>query len=133
LSVAIFVCSRQSELVLFCLGFLFGGFALTLYSLCVAHTDDHMDQTDLVEASGALLGAFGLGAIFGPAVSSLVMTAIGPEGLFLFIAIVIVCLGAFALNSILTRAPAPIMQKNKFVAVPETTPVVHQMDPRVLK
>ncbi|MEH6830016.1 MAG: MFS transporter [Sulfitobacter sp.] len=131
LSGAIFVWSRQSELVLFCLGFLFGGFALTLYSLCVAHTDDHMDQTDLVDASGALLGAFGLGAILGPAVSSLVMTAIGPEGLFLYIAVVTVCLGGFALYRILTHEPTPTKQKNKFVAVPETTPIVHELDPRV--
>lgn len=133
LSAAIYLCSRQSELVLFSLGFLFGGFALTLYSLCVAHTDDTMERTDLVEASGALLGAFGLGAIFGPAASSLVMTAIGAEGLFLYIAAVTVCLGGFSLYRILTHAPVPTRQKNKFVAVPETTPIVHQLDPRVVR
>lgn len=133
LSVAIFVGSKQSELLIFSFGFLFGGGALTLYSLFVAHIDDHMEHTDLVEASGALSGAFGLGAIFGPALASLVMTVIGAEGLFLYIAMVMVCLGAFAVYRILTSPPVPTRKKAKFVAVPETTPIVHQLDPRVAR
>lgn len=131
LSVGIFLWARQSELLLISLGFLFGSCALTLYSLCVAHTNDLMDETDLVEASGALLGAFGIGAILGPSTASVVMTAIGPEGLFLFIAIVSACLGVFAVQRVLTRAAVPKEGKDKFVVVPETTSVVHNLDPRV--
>lgn len=133
LSLAIFLWSDHSELLLFLLGFLFGGFTLTLYSLCVAHTNDLMEEADLIEAGSALLSAFGIGAILGPIVASLIMIAIGPEGLFLYIAIVSACLSIFAFQRVLTRPPISTPKKDKFVAVPETTVVVHHLDPRVAR
>ena len=133
LGVAILAWGDRSELLLFALAFAFGGFALTLYSLCVAHTNDFMKEADLVEASGALLLAFGLGALLGPVVASLFMAAIGPQGLFLHIAIASAALTVFAVHRTRRRAPVPMEEQEKFVAVPETTSVVHQLDPRVPK
>jgi MFS family permease len=131
LGVAILAWGDRSELLLFALAFAFGGFAMTLYSLCVAHTNDFMKETDLVEASGALLLAFGVGALLGPLLGSLFMVAIGPQGLFLHIAIAAAALAGFALYRTRQRAPMPKEERDAFVAVPETTPVVHQLDPRV--
>jgi MFS family permease len=131
LGLAIFVWGARSEPLLFALAFAFGGFALTLYSLCVAHTNDFMKESDLVEASGALLLAFGLGALLGPLLASLLMTAIGPEGLFLHITIASAALAGFAVHRTRRRAPVPKAEQEQFVAVPETTSVVHQLDPRV--
>lgn len=131
LGVAIFAGAYRSAPLLFCLAFVFGGFALTLYSLCVAHTNDFMKGADLVEASGALLLAFGVGALLGPLLGSLLMVAIGPQALFLHIAIASAALAVFALHRARRRAPVPKEEQEKFVAVPDTTPVVHQLDPRV--
>jgi MFS family permease len=131
LGVAILAWGPHSQLLLFALAFAFGGFALTLYSLCVAHTNDFMKEADLVEASGALLLAFGLGALLGPLLGSLFMAAIGPQGLFLHITIASAALAGFAVHRIRRRAPVPKEEQEKFVAVPETTPVVHRLDPRV--
>jgi MFS family permease len=131
LGVAIFAGAYRSDLLLFGLAFVFGGFALTLYSLCVAHTNDFMQEADLVEASAALLLAFGVGALLGPLLGSVLMVAIGPQGLFLHIAIASAALAAFALHRMRRRASTPKEEREAFVAVPETTPVVHRMDPRV--
>lgn len=130
LGLAIFTLGGRSELLLVALAFLFGGFTLTLYSLCVAHTNDFMKECDLVEASGALLFAFGVGALLGPFVGSLLMTAIGPQGLFLHIALASAALAGFALYRMGQRPPVPKEDQEQFVAVPETTPMVHKLDPR---
>jgi len=131
LGMAIYLWADRSEVLLFVLAFLFGGFALTLYSLCVAHTNDFLEENDLVEASSALLLAFGVGALFGPFVASLLMVAIGPQALFLHIAISSAALGSFAVYRLGRRAPMPKEEQERFVGVPETTHVVHHMDPRV--
>jgi hypothetical protein len=59
------------------------------------------------------------------------MAAIGPQGLFLHITIASAALAGFAVHRIRRRAPVPKEEQEKFVAVPETTPVVHRLDPRV--
>jgi MFS family permease len=127
-AVAIFFFCRGTEGVLLLLGFIFGGFALTLYSLCVAHTDDFLEKDDLVEASSILLFAFGMGALFGPTFASFSMAALGPEGLFLHIAAVSVGLAIYAIVHVFMIPPT--QRQEKFVMVPETTPGVHQLDPR---
>lgn len=131
LGAAIFAGAYRSDLLLFGLAFVFGGFALTLYSLCVAHTNDFMKEADLVDASGALLLAYGLGALLGPLLGSLLMVAIGPQGLFLYVAIASAALAAFALHRMRRRASMPKEEREAFVAIPETTPAVHRLDPRV--
>jgi MFS family permease len=129
LSVAIFVWGSRSELFLYPLAFMYGGFALTLYSLCVAHTNDFIEESDLVVASGGLLLAFGTGALFGPLTASLFMVVMGPEALFLHIGIASAALAAFAVHRTRQRVPLPKKKQEKFVAVPGTTPAVHHLDP----
>ncbi|HLT02118.1 MAG TPA: MFS transporter [Geminicoccaceae bacterium] len=131
LGIAISAFGARSELLLFALAFAYGGFALTLYSLCVAHTNDFMKEADLVAASGALLLAFGVGALLGPVLGSLFMTALGPQGLFVHIAFASAALAGFGIYRMRRRATVPKEEQDSFVAVPETTTVVHQLDPRV--
>ena len=61
----------------------FGGLSLPLYSLVIAHANDFLEPHEMVAASGGLVLASGIGAVFGPFVSSLLMTELGPGGLFL--------------------------------------------------
>src|SRR5690606_25948500 len=131
LGSAISVCVARSEPLMVALAVAYGGFALTLYSLCVAHTNDFMKEADLVAASGALLLAFGVGALLGPVLGSLFMTALGPQGLFVHIALASAALAGFGIYRMRRRAPVPKEEQDSFVAVPETTTVVHQLDPRV--
>ncbi|MGV7222872.1 MAG: MFS transporter [Nitrospinales bacterium] len=50
--------------------FMFGIFALPLYSLSVAHANDSVDREDFVEVSSGMLLIFGVGAIIGPLMAS---------------------------------------------------------------
>ena len=44
----------------------FGGCIYSMYSLCVAHTNDFVERADFVEASSGLLLTWGIGATLGP-------------------------------------------------------------------
>jgi MFS family permease len=113
------------------LAFAFGAFALSLYSLCVAHANDYVSADAFVEASSELLMMFGIGAMAGPLAASAVMARAGVEGVFLFTATVHVALAAFILYRMTRRAPAPPEERTVFVAVPaRASPTVFQLDPR---
>lgn len=74
-----------SERVVLLLAFLFGGCALPLYALCVAHANDRVPADAFVEVSSGLLMMFGIGAVAGPYLAALPTSAAGSFGVFLFI------------------------------------------------
>lgn len=112
-------------------GFLFGGLGLPVYSLCVAHANDMIEQEELVSVSSGLLLVFGAGSIAGPLCAGFVMATAGPGGLFLFSGAGLAGIVVFALYRMTRReAPAPADQST-FVAVPtKTTYLSSDLDPR---
>ena len=44
----------------------YGAFAYTLYSIAVAHANDHARPEDFVKVSGGLLLLYGFGTMIGP-------------------------------------------------------------------
>ncbi len=56
----------------------------TQYSLIVSHVNDRTEPHLRVAVSATLLLLFSIGGLSGPAIASLLMTAIGPSGLFVF-------------------------------------------------
>ena len=113
-------------------GFLFGVFALSLYSVCVAHTNDHASQESFVSVSSGLLLVYAIGAIVGPSAASLGSAHFGMAFIFLFGAAVHIVYGIFTLHRIRGRAPVPEEEKTDFVAVafPPTNPTPPELDPR---
>ena len=79
------VSGVSALLPLAALGFLMDAAAHPLYGLSVAQTNDYVERDQFVPAAGGLLLAYGIGASLGPIVSSQVMEAMGPRGLFAFI------------------------------------------------
>lgn len=109
----------QDHAVLYIAAFFYGGFALTMNSLCTAHTNDFLEAKDFVQASGTLLLLFGAGAIVGPYIASLFMEYLGNETLFLFVAIVGVLFGIYAsYRSFVRSAPK---KRGPFRALPFAT------------
>jgi MFS family permease len=97
---------------------LFGGMALPMYSLCLAHANDYLKPAEMVQASASLILVAGLGAALGPASAALAMAALGPPGFFLWLAAIHGAIGGFALWRMTRRAgPAPEDQ-GAFVALP---------------
>ena len=74
-----------------------GGIVNPLYSLLIAHTNDFLPKEEMAGASAGMLFLNGLGAIAGPLVTGWMMEGLGPRGFFLFIAVLLGLLGAYAL------------------------------------
>lgn len=106
----------------------YGGVAVTLYSIAVAHANDHIAAADLVSASGGLLLAYSVGAVIGPIAATSAMGLVGGWGFYGFGVVVALAVGAFALWR-MTKRPAPADQA-PFVAMPRTSPVIADLDPR---
>lgn len=76
--------------------FLMGGVANPLYGLLLAYTNDYLEPEDMASASARLLFVNGLGAIGGPLVTGWLMDVAGPGGFFLFVAVLMLALGIYA-------------------------------------
>lgn len=113
--------------VLIPLAILFGGVTFALYPLCVAHTNDWLDDQDFVSASGGLLLTYSAGAIVGPLVAAGAMAGSGPAGFFLFHASIGVGVALFGIWRI-TRRASPTEQA-PFQIVPRTTPAALPLSP----
>ncbi|MBT6119825.1 MAG: MFS transporter, partial [Rhodospirillaceae bacterium] len=109
---------------------MYGGLSLTIYSLSISHANDFISPKDLVRASSAFVMIYGIGASFGPFAASTLMSAIGPEGLFIYSAAINLGIGLFALYRMRMRAAKPKDEQGRHVAMPNTTQAVKSLDPR---
>jgi len=103
---------------------LFGGFCMPLYSLCIAHANDHLEPSQMVAASSGLILINGVGAIIGPIVASSMMEWFGPGAFYAFMAIVAAALVIFALYRMTRSEAIPDEDQNDFVAMPVRSGVV---------
>lgn len=103
------------------LSFSLGAFALPAYSLCLAHANDGVDAAEVVSVSSGLILIFGLGSTAGPFTASLVMEAMGPGGLFLFMAAVALVLALYDIFVLVTIPKIAKRRKSSFVAMPQTS------------
>lgn len=109
--------------------FIYGGFAFTIYSLSVAHTNDHLGKEQVLEATRSLLLLHGIGATIGPALAGVLMALLGPGSLLLYFATVLALLGLYAV--VRMRARLSIIPAESFrPMVGETSQVVLAMDTR---
>ncbi len=110
--------------VLLGIGFAIGGTANPLYSLILAYLNDYLDPDDMAAASGGLVFINGLGAIGGPIATGWLMGVAGPRGFWLFVAILMVSIAAYALYRMTQRESTPVDETGAFVTVlPTSTPV----------
>lgn len=75
---------------------LFGGLFLPLYSLCIAYTNDRLDPSQMVAASGTLVLISGFGAILGPLSVAAIMEYIGIHFFFPSLCLALVVMAIFA-------------------------------------
>lgn len=85
-------------------GFVIGGTSNPLYSLLLAYTNDFLEYEDMAAASGGLVFCNGLGAIVGPLVTGWAMGAVGPQGYFGFIALLMLAVAVYGAYR-MTRRP----------------------------
>ena len=109
------MASDSNRLLL--VGLIFGGVALPLYSLCVAHANDHLMPKQMVAASSTLIMANGMGAMIGPNIGGLAMDLLGTPGFFWALAAINVLFVAFGLHRMTVRPPLSTQEQGSFVAV----------------
>jgi MFS family permease len=110
-------------------GGLFVGACFALYPLCVAHTNDHLRTSQRVSATGGLVLVYSLGAAAGPLLAATLMDAMGPRGLFAFIALCAAALLVFALLRLCSAPPVPGNRQRPYLVLPRTTPLAAKLDP----
>ncbi|MGE4244717.1 MAG: MFS transporter [Parvibaculaceae bacterium] len=102
---------------------IFGAISMPLYSLAIAHANDHLDKDQMLGASSKLVFLYGAGSTAGPLLAGLAMQQIGKSGFMTYMILVYGALGLFALYRISRRA-APRRSEAELPQVsPATTPV----------
>lgn len=127
-----FYLAREYENLLIFLGVLYGGLSFAVYGLSVAHTNDLIEPTKVLETTGGLLLLYGIGATVGPTLAGGVMDLMGPEGLMLFFSIVLVLLAGavWRFASQQKHSQAPPVRRADYVMMDASSQAVLQMDPR---
>jgi len=130
---AIFVLApRTPEVILVMVG-LYGLLAYTLYSVSVAHANDHAPAGKFVQVSSGLLMLYGIGTMIGPIIAGFFMNFLRPESLFLATAAAHISVAGYAALRISRRAPVPAEAKDSFTTQPAerlATPQAIQLNPR---
>lgn len=125
-----FIASGLPLLALLIMGMVFGGAMSSVYPLCVAQSFDRLERRYYVAASGRLLMVYSIGATVGPLLASALMSVFGPSSFFLFEATVAVLYATFVFAYASRRPSLPADQREKYVPLPDVTPIVMGLDPR---
>ena len=108
---------------------LFSFCSLPMFSLILAHTNDHISKDRFVSAGAGLQFAFGLGAISGPFLCSIFMDIVGPNGFFVFLFFFHSIIGIFGIYRMKVRGTVD-NPDSQFVAMPQTiTPAGIELNP----
>ena len=129
LCVLIVGSSYISLTLFFILTALYSCVSLPMYSLAIAHTNDFLEQNEIVAASSAFVRLIGIGSILGPIMVSAMMSLTGPNGFHLFLIIVHALLGLFGLYRMTKRA-VPADSESQYVPLPRNiTPAGMELNP----
>lgn len=139
LTIVAFAASGLSVLALFLgetfsllliIAFIFGGLTIPLYSIAIAHTNDFLEKSEMVAASGGLLLVGGIGLTLGPIVAGLFMNILGANGFWIYLFIVHTAIGIYALYRISIRDSVPLEEQGNSVFVTSrASPVVMDLYP----
>jgi MFS family permease len=127
-----FYLAREYEDSLIFLGVLYGGLSFTVYGLSVAHVNDLIDPSQVIEVTGGLLLLYGIGATIGPILGGSMMDWLGPESLMLYFCLVLVALalGIWRFAGSMVQGLGAQPQKSDYVLMGGGSQAVLQMDPR---
>lgn len=111
--------------------FILGGATFCLYPISMNHVCDYIDKGEIIEATQGLTVAYGLGSVIGPLIIAYVMKLVSAFGFFIGMSIL------FALTALYTgyrviKSKNPLeTQDTGFIALPQTTPIVSELEPRL--
>lgn len=117
--------SRESEasIRLYLMIFMFGGCSLSLYSIVVALTNDHLRPSEIVPASGTIVLIAGLTSITGPITAVFWLQIFGLQSFFVLLASCLLLLAGISLWRLLTIEALPSEYKGQVILQAATAPV----------
>ena len=121
LALALFAGS--DPLINFALVFVFGSFAMPMYSLSAAHANDRAGPGEFVLVNAALMLFYSFGAIGGPFLGSTFMQWFGPQALFLFTTAIYAIFIILIIYRMGVRSSVPPGARGKFTALLRTSTV----------
>ncbi len=110
-------------------GFGYGAVSFSIYSLAAAHTNDHVDGSQMLEVTSSLQLLWGSGAIVGPIAAGIIMQFAQPEALLPFMAIAALIPGIFARYRMLVSDSIPMDAQSDYVVQFATSPSALEMYP----
>ncbi|MGE0239153.1 MAG: MFS transporter [Parvibaculaceae bacterium] len=105
----------------------FGAIALPIYSLVIAHANDHMAKEQMLGASSKLVLLYGTGAMAGPSIAGFFMQYLGSSGFMTFMAVIYAIMAVHAFWRRQQRPTTVKASAGDIMKVgPMTTPVAAQ-------
>jgi MFS family permease len=111
-------------------GVLMGGLMFTVYGLSVAHVNDVIEPSRVLQVTGGLLLVHGIGASLGPTLAGVLMEGVGPGSLLLYFAAVALGQALFTLHRMRLAPPVPAQAKTPFVPLGDGSQTALHIDPR---
>ena len=117
------------KIMFFIYATLYAGMALPLFTLTLAYINDYIPKEKFVAAGAGLQIIFGIGAMMGPIVCTLLMTKYGTNGFFIHLFIFHILIGLFGMFRI-TKRPYQDNPESTFTPLPRNiTPLGIELDP----
>lgn len=129
LGMLIALASHISVDILYILSIIFGGLSFTMYPLSISYTNDFLDPKDLIAATGGLLLSYGVGCVIGPMLAPVVMSVLGPAGLYIYFSFIAMLVGLMGIMKV-SRKKEPPHSHMAYRSIPRTTPKISELDPR---
>lgn len=110
--------------------FIFGGCAFSIYSLSMAHANDHIEPEEVLEISRGLLLLSGIGATIGPFTAGLIMGWFGAQTLMLYFSALMILLASLALMRRFIGSPISTAEQGDFIIMARSSSAMLELDPR---
>ncbi len=120
-ALALALFAGNGRMTDFALVFVFGSFAMPLYSLSAAHANDRAAENEYVLLNAGLMLFYSVGAIVGPFAAANVMEWYGPHSLFLFSVAVYAAMVVAILWRMSARPSVPSEERGRFIALLRTS------------
>ncbi len=110
--------------------FIFGSFAMPLFSLSAAHANDRAGKGEFVLVNAALMLFYSFGAIGGPFAASWFMQRFGPQSLFSFTAAIYAIFILIIFYRMGARGSVPAGQRGRFMNLLRTSTIFSRLAKR---
>ncbi len=119
-SVFSFGCflATGTSMLFYVMFFLLGGFSLSIYGQCLAHTNDHIAPRYFVAAGSSLILVNGVGAALGPLIVSILMSVVSVEVYFPSLGILFFIVFAYGLYRTQKSPPIPLEEQGEAIIMP---------------